>query len=261
MSEQKNVRTSIEDHVITIAIDHPPANALDPQTLSDLECAVDEFMSDPNCKVAIISSSNPTVFVSGADIAAFSELAAVGNIKDFILKGQNLFRRISRCPKPIIAAVNGLALGGGLELILACHIRIISERAKLGFPEINLGIMPGWGGTQVLTRIAGSAKAIELILLGESISAQEALRLNIVNRMVPRSEVLPTAQELARKIAGKSSLATQAALESILAGTEMDIEEGLAYEADQLASLLGTEDAREGVQAFLEKRQPVYKGR
>jgi len=260
MNEQKTVFTTAEDQVAILSIDHPPANAIGPQTLSDLEFAVDAFLVDTSRKVAIIASANPTVFVSGADIAAFSKLAESGDINGFIQQGQHLFRKISQSPKPIIVAVNGMALGGGLELVLACQVRIVSERARLGFPEINLGIMPGWGGTQMLPRLVGIAKANELILLGESISAAEALRLNLVNRVVPRSEVLSTAKEIAHKIAAKSGLAVQAALASILAGAEMNEEDGLAYEAQQFASLSGTEDAREGVQAFLEKRTPRYKG-
>ncbi len=222
MSERKNVFTTIEGNIFLIKIDHTPINTLDMQTLSELERAVDEFTANPSYKVGIISGGDKVVFISGADINEASEMNASGNIGDFILRGQGILRKIRDCSKPVIAAINGLALGGGMELAMACHIRIIADRAKLAQPEINLGIIPGWGGTQMLPKIIGDAKARELILTGESISAQEALRLNLVNKVVPRKEVLNAAKELARKIAGKSSLAIRAAMDSIRMSTQLD---------------------------------------
>jgi len=261
MSDRKYVLTAMEESIFLITIDHPPVNALNPQTIAELESAVDEFMTDPNCKVAIITGGDKAIFISGADITESAELTASGKIKDFILHGQDLFQKISECSKPILAAINGLALGGGLELAMACHIRIIADRAKLGQPEIQLGIIPGWGGTQMLPRLVGRAKAVELILTGESISAQEAFRLNLVNKVVPRHEVLQTAKELARKIARKGSLAVGAAMDSIRMSTLMQLTDGLAYEARQITTLTGSADAQEGLNAFLEKRQPVFRGK
>ena len=261
MNERKNVLTSVDGQVFMIALDRPRVNAIDLQLLSELENAVDAFLNDPSLKAAIITSANHSIFSAGADIARFSELAETGNIKDYILYGQKVYKKISQSSKPMIAAVHGIAMGGAFELVLACHIRILAERAKLGCPEINLGIMPGWGGTQMLPRIVGSAKAIELILLGEAITAQEALRINLANAVVPRGEVLPTAIALAKKLAEKSSLASQAAMEAILAAAQLNLEDGLTYEANRFAALVDSEDAHEGVQAFLEKRQPSYKGR
>jgi enoyl-CoA hydratase/carnithine racemase len=175
------------------------------------------------------------------------------------LRGQRLFQKISESSKPVLAAINGLALGGGMELALACHMRIMAERARLAQPEINLGIIPGWGGTQRLPQMVGLAKARELILTGQSISAQEALRLNLVNQIVPRKEVLKTARELARKITRKGSLAVRAAMDSIRMSPQMPMADGLAYEAAQVTALIDSADAREGLLAFLEKRQPVFR--
>jgi enoyl-CoA hydratase/carnithine racemase len=234
-------------------------NTLNTQTILELESALDEFTANPTYKVAIITGGEKAVFVSGADISEAGEMMSSGNIKDFILRGQKLFRKISECSKPVLAAINGLALGGGMELAMACHLRIIADHAKLAQPEINLGIIPGWGGTQMLPRIAGDAKARELILTGESISAQEAYRLNLVNKVVPRKEVLNAAKELARKITMKGSLAVRAALDSIRMSIEMKMADGLAYEAGQVIALIESEDAQEGLKAFLEKRQPVFK--
>ena len=258
MTVYKNVNISIEGSVFTMVIDHPPVNAIDPQTLYELEGAVDEFLADPIAKIAIIASANLTVFVSGADVSAFAGIAKTGKIGEFILRGQTLFNKIAASPKPIIAAINGLALGGGLELALACILRIASERAKFGLPEINLGIIPGWGGTQRLPRIVGRAKAAEMILLGETISAQEALRLNLVNKLVPRNDVLGTAQEIAKRIAGKSEAAVRAALEAIRTATEMmDLADGLAIEARQVPALVETDEVQEKLRVFLEKHKPA----
>ena len=259
MSERRNIFTTVEENIFLIKIDHTPINTLNMQTLSELESALDEFTATPSYKVAIISGGDKVVFVSGADITEASEMHASGNIRDFILRGQILFRKILECSKPVIAAINGLALGGGMELAMACHIRIMADRAKLAQPEINLGIIPGWGGTQMLPKIIGDAKARELILTGESISAQEAYRLNLVNKVVPRKEVLNAAKELARKIAGKSSLAIRAAMDSIRMSTSLQATNGLAYEAEQIIALTGSADAQEGLKAFLEKRQPVFR--
>jgi len=172
-----------------------------------------------------------------------------------------VFNKIECSPKPFIAAINGVALGGGMELALACHMRIIGDRAKIGQPEINLGIIPGWGGTQRLPRLVGRAKAIEWILTGDQITAQEAYRLNLVNKVVPGGEVLKTARDLGKKIAQKGAATIRAALDAITNGSARPLAEGLVYEANQFAVLFETEDMREGVRAFLDKRQPVFKDR
>ncbi len=259
MSEREYVLTSAEENIFLITIDHTSINTLNTQTLSELEDALDEFITNPGYKVAIISGGDKVIFVSGADLSEALEMNASGNINEFILRGQGLIKKIAECAKPIIAAINGLALGGGMELAMACHIRIMSERAKLAQPEINLGIIPGWGGTQMLPNIVGYAKAREMILTGESISAREAYRLNLVNQVVPPKDVLNTAKVLAAKIARKSSLAVRAAMDSMHASTLQQMSNGLAYEAEQITRLIGSADAQEGLKAFLEKRQPVFR--
>jgi enoyl-CoA hydratase/carnithine racemase len=258
MDGKRIIVTNIEENISLITINHPPINTLDTQTISELENAMDVFMTDPASKVAIITSGNKTVFVSGADILEAGEMIAAGKNTDFILKGQRLFRKITESAKPVIAAINGLALGGGMELAMACHLRIMGDHAKMAQPEINLGIIPGWGGTQLLPRLVGLAKAREMILTGESISAPEAYRLNLVNRVVSRKDVLDSAIELARKIAGKRSQAIRAAMDSIRISTQMPAKEGLAYEAEQIIGLIDSPDAREGLKAFREKRKPVF---
>jgi enoyl-CoA hydratase len=259
MSSREFVTTSIEENICLITIDHPPVNTLNPQTLLELEGALEGFSADPDCKVAIISGGDKPVFVSGADLAEAEKLIASGDIEGYILRGQRVFQIIANSSKPVIAAINGLALGGGMELALACHLRIMSERAKMAQPEIGLGIIPGWGGTQRLPQIVGLAKATELILTGESISAREALRINLVNMVVPRGEVLKAARQLAARITGKSTLAVRAAMESIRMSTRAPIESGLAFKAAQITELTGNTDARHALRAFLEKRSPGFR--
>jgi enoyl-CoA hydratase/carnithine racemase len=259
MSERQFIKVSIEDKVAVITVDHPPVNALNVQTLQELEAVVDEINADPSVKVAVVTGAGQLAFVAGADINEFTKVNTAAEAKELINYGQHAFSKIATSVKPFIAAINGLALGGGMELAMACHMRIIGDRAKLGQPEINLGIIPGWGGTQRLTRIVGRAKAIELVLTGDQITAQEALRLDLVNKVVPGGEVLKTAKDLAKKIAAKGGVATRAAMEAIMKGLHMQLSDGLAYEADQVSILIGTEDAREGISAFLQKRQPVFK--
>lgn len=259
MSEKQFIKTTIEDRVAILTIDHPPVNALDVVTLKELDATMDELLANTEVKAIIITGGGQMAFVAGADINEFTKVSTAAEAKDLISIGQGAFSKIAQSPKPVIAAINGVALGGGMELALACHIRIIGDRAKIGQPEINLGIIPGWGGTQRLTRIVGRAKSVELILTGDTITAQEALRLNIVNAVVPGGEVLKRAKDMAKKIAQKGGKAIHAAMESIRVGTHMQLTDGLAYEADQVAILVSTEDAREGIGAFLEKRQPQFK--
>jgi enoyl-CoA hydratase len=173
-------------------------------------------------------------------------------------KGQEFFNKLECSPKPVIAAINALALGGGLELALACHIRILSDRARVGQTESNLGIIPGWGGTQRLPRLVGVGKAIELILSGDMINAQEAFRLGLANKVVPAGQVLHETMGLAKKIAAKSKLTNRATLEAVVNGLRMPVDEGLRYEQRQIAALMSSSDTREGLSAFLEKRQAKF---
>jgi enoyl-CoA hydratase/carnithine racemase len=172
--------------------------------------------------------------------------------------GQRLFDRIESSNKPVIAAINALALGGGLELAMACHIRILSDKAQVGSTESNLGLIPGWGGTQRLPRLVGMGKAIELILTGDKIDAHEAFRLGLVNKVVPADQVLVEAMGLAKKIAAKSRLTNEAILRAVLEGTQMPLEDGLQHELAQMGTLAGSHDMAEGIQAFVQKRQPKF---
>ncbi len=258
MGEYTNVRVALEERVAILTIDHPPVNAFNHATLNDLDAALDELIANEQVKVIIITGAGEFAFVAGADINEIAAVKDAAEARAFILKGQGIFNKIEACPKPVIAAINAVALGGGLELAMACHIRILADRARLGQPESNLGIIPGWGGTQRLPRIVGAAKAIELILTGDPINAQEAYRLGLANKVVPAGQVLAEAKGLAKKLAAKSRLTNEAALRAILGGLKLSLSEGLLLEADQFGQLIGSHDTQEGVSAFLQKRQPRF---
>ena len=202
--------------------------------------------------------SEEKAFVAGADISELNKLNMIA-AKEYSEKGQAVFNRIKNMNKPVIAAVNGFALGGGCELALSCHIRLASENAKFGQPEVNLGLIPGFGGTQRLTRLINSGRAMELILSGDIIDAGEAFRLGLVNRVYPINELMNKASELADKIASKSQYAVKQAVKAINICDEVSGSEGLNYEASLFSLCCGTEDFREGTSAFLEKRKPVFK--
>jgi len=259
MAEYINVKISIEERVGVLTIDHPPANTFNWATLADVEAAFDELLTNDQIKVIIITGAGQFAFAAGADV---SEIVAVKDQIDkaraFILKGQALFSKIEACPKPVIAAINAVALGGGLELAMACHIRVVSDRARLGQPETNLGIIPGWGGTQRLPRIVGTGKALELILTADMINAQEAFRLGLADRIAPAGQVLHEAMGLAKKIAAKSSLTNRATLAAVIGGMKLPVADGLICEAEQFTALGGSQDMTEGLTAFLQKRQPKF---
>jgi len=261
MTDRQFVKTSLDERVATLTIDHAPVNALNQATLEDLDAAVDEVIADPNVKAVVITGAGQVAFVAGADITEFSKLSDAAQAQTVSQTVHALYTKIENAPKPFIAAINGVALGGGLELAMACHMRVIGDRAKVGQPEINLGIIPGWGGTQRLPRLVGASKAIELILTGDAITAQEAYRLNLVNKVVPGGEVLKTARDLAKKISQKGGLAVQLALHAVVAGSQQPLEAGLMIEAEGFGQVAISEDGREGAAAFLAKRQPVFKDR
>ncbi len=264
MSEWQNIRTEVEDRIALLTIDHPPVNSFNKQVVTELGEAVDELLADDEVKAIVITGAGTNAFVAGADIPEIKELLqnpeeGYDEARAFIERGQAVNLKIEKAPKPIIAAINGFCLGGGLELAMACHMRICSDRARMGQPEINLGLIPGWGGTQRLARIVGKGKALEVILTGDMITAQEAYRVGLVNKVVPAGAVLKEAQGLARKIVSKSKFPVAASLKAVTEGLAVPIEEGLKIEADQFVGLADTEDIREGVNAFLEKRQPQFK--
>ncbi len=258
MAEYTNVKITLEDRVAILTLDHPPVNAFNRATLLDLNAAASELFANPQVKVIILTGAGEFAFVAGADI---NEIGAVKNAEEaleFIKLGQDVFSKLENGPKPVIAAINAVALGGGMELAMACHIRIAADRARFGQPESNLGIIPGWGGTQRLPRLVGPSKAIELILTGDLINAQEAFRLGLVNKVVPAGQVLAEARGLAKKIASKSKLTNEATLEAVIGGLKVTLAEGLDWEARQFSQLIGSNDTTEGIAAFLQKRQPKF---
>ena len=235
-------------------------NALDAATLDALHAAFAAAASDPTVRAIVLTGSGPKAFVAGADIAQMNALTPVEG-RDFSLRGQRMMRRIERMPKPVIAMVNGFALGGGLELAMSCHLRIAADTAKVGQPEINLGLIPGFGGTQRLLRLAGRAATLELCLAGAPIDAARALQLGIVNRVVPAAELEAHVMALAEQFANAAPLALRGILDCVSVGGECGIEEGLEYESAQFGLMFSTDDMREGTSAFLERRKPTFAGR
>jgi enoyl-CoA hydratase/carnithine racemase len=250
----------IEECVATVTINYPPANVLTPQGLMELESTLDELAKNEHVKVLVLTGTG-RFFIAGADIRVLAEIDSSSKGKVMALTGQGIFRKMETWPKPIIAAINGACLGGGLELAMCCHIRLAAEGIRLGQPEINLGIIPGFGGTQRLLRIIGQSKATELILTGDSISAQEGRSLGLVSQVFPPDELMRQATGLARRIASKGQLAVRAALKAIRQGSELGLREGLQLEATLFGTLCESEDKQEGLRAFLEKRPPHFKDR
>ncbi|XQA67993.1 enoyl-CoA hydratase/isomerase family protein [Xanthomonas sacchari] len=235
-------------------------NALNRQVLQALDAAFATAADDPQIRVVVLTGAGEKAFVAGADIAEMNELTPVQG-RDFSQLGQRLMRRIERMPKPVLAMVNGFALGGGLELAMACHLRVAAEGARLGQPEINLGLIPGFGGTQRLLRLVGRAAALELCLLGAPIDAARALQLGLVNRVVAAGELQATTLQLAQQLADAAPLALRGILDAIQIGGESAIEQGLEYETAQFGLLFSSEDMREGTRAFLERRPPQFSNR
>jgi len=261
MGDYQNVRLAIEDRTAILTIDHPPANSFDEQTVQDLSAAFDETLADPKVKVIIITGAGQ-FFSAGADINAIAAVKGYDDAKQLLLAGQGVFNKIESSPKPVIAAVNGrFALGGGNELAMSCHIRLAEDSVSFGQPECNLGVMPGWGGTQRLPRLIGKGKAIELLLTGDRIRAQEAFRLGLVNKVVPVGTVVSEAKRLAKKLSTQSLVVTKAIIDTVNEGLDMSLADGLLLEADRFGRLCETEDMREGIGAFLEKRRPQFKDR
>lgn len=252
--------TELSDHIFTITINRPDKlNALNKTVIEELGRAIGEIYTNPAIKSAIITGSGPKAFVAGADISEFTTLDAKGG-KALAQKGQDLvFNKIENSPKPVIAAVNGFALGGGCELAMACHFRLCSDNARFGQPEVNLGLVPGYGGTQRLTQLVGKGRAMELMMTGNMITAQEALQLGLVNYVTGAGELLPKTKEILQLINSKAPLAVQhiIALTNIAARGDKD---GLQQEISAFGELFDTADAKEGAAAFLEKRKPSFKG-
>ena len=255
-----SIELSVADRVATITVNRPDKlNALNAVTIGELGDAIDEVRQRDDIGGAILTGAG-RAFVAGADI---SELASQTPMqaRQRALRGQQIFRHFETSPKPVIAAVNGFALGGGCELAMACHVRIASDAAKFGQPEVKLGICPGYGGTQRLPRLVGMGRALQLLMTGEMVDAAEAYRIGLVNRVVPGGELLGTADAMLRQMLANGPLALSCCVEAVVRGTEMSLDDGLNLEANHFALLAGSQDMVEGTRAFLEKRPPVFAGR
>jgi enoyl-CoA hydratase len=248
------------DGIVLLTVRRPEKlNALNRETMNELDDAFRRTESDPSVRGLIITGAGEKAFVAGADI---SELAALDPVaaRELTLRGQSIFRRLETMGKPSVAAINGYAMGGGLELALCCTLRVAVPHARLGQPEVKLGIIPGYGGTQRLPRLVGRGRALELLLTGESIEAAEAQRIGLVNHVVAPEELIEFSRALLRKILANAPVAVALVMDAVDAGLDASLEEGLRYEAAAFAVAAATEDRREGTRAFLEKRTPVFRG-
>jgi enoyl-CoA hydratase len=256
-----NIVTEISEGIFTVTLSRPKAlNALDRATLEDLDRAVGETEDNGDVKALIITGAGEKAFVAGADIAEMSKFTALEG-REFGMLGQRVFSHIENSDKPVIAAVNGYALGGGSELALCCDIRIASENARFGQPETNLGIMLGFGGTQRLPRLVGKGMAKYIILTGETVSAAEALRIGLVEEVVPAGRLIERAREIAKAIIKKAPIAVRIAKRAINLSGNVDLVSGMSYEAEAFATTFATSDRIEGMRAFLEKREPFFEGK
>jgi enoyl-CoA hydratase/carnithine racemase len=257
MTYETLILTREESHAV-ITLNRPPANAINEQLMRELDQALAQLEKDPAVLSVIITGAGDRIFCGGADLgSAFSG----GNLEEFIKFGTGVLRRIERFPKPVIAAVNGHAMGGGCEIAIACHLRVMKETARIGQTESNLGIIPGYGGTQRLPRLIGRTRALEFLILGTQIPAAEALQLGLVNRLSKEGETLNDARALARQIAKRAPIATRLILSVVDEGLNTDIDRGLAAEIRAFLEVLKTEDAAEGIQAFFGKRSAEFKGK
>lgn len=261
MPEETLVQIHDDERARVLTLDHPPVNALSRSLLKQLGEALEKTRDDNRIAVVIITGAGQNAFAAGADIRELALIHSKDEAARLAAEGQTLFNKIEHFPKPVIAAINAVCLGGGNELALACHIRIASERARFGQPEVNLGIIPGFGGTQRLARLVGLPRATELVLTGDIIPAKEAERIGLINRSVPDGEELKVAKGIARKIASKGQVAVRKALQALVEGREKWLTDGLALEASLFGDTTSTDDMKEGIQAFLEKRQPQFKDR
>ncbi len=260
MRTYQNLVTDLTDRIFTITINRPDKlNALNIQTIAELKQAMQEVYDNDEVRGVIITGAGPKSFVAGADI---SEIAKLDNQsgKELAAHGHEVFNMIENCPKPVIAAVNGFALGGGCELAMACHIRVASENARFGQPEVNLGLIPGYGGTQRLTRIIGKGRAIELLITGDIISAQDAYRVGLANFLTTPEELMPKCTELLEKVKTKAPLAVGYVIEAANAAFNKKLD-GFNTEIELFGKCYTTQDFKEGTTAFMEKRKAQFTGK
>ncbi|MGL5416137.1 MAG: short-chain-enoyl-CoA hydratase [Clostridium sp.] len=259
--ELKNVLLEKEGNLAIVTINRPKAlNALNSETLADLNTVVEDLEKDSNIYAVILKGAGEKAFVAGADIAEMKDLTEEQG-REFGILGNRVFRRLEKLDKPVIAAVSGFALGGGCELAMSCDIRIASEKAKFGQPESGLGITPGFGGTQRLPRIVGMGKAKELIYTNDIIKADEALRIGLVNKVVPLEELMDAAKEMANKIMNNAPIANKLCKDAIDRGMQVSIDEAIMIEAEDFGKCFKTEDQTEGMTAFLERRAKNFQNK
>src|SRR5215467_1573019 len=257
----ENILLEKKNAIAYITVNRPKVlNALDMATMDELRTAFHNVKSDAGVRVVILTGSGEKAFIAGADISELAKNDPV-SAKEYALRGQNVLNLIENVGKPVIACINGFALGGGCEIALACTIRLASDNAKLGQPEVKLGIIPGYGGTQRLPRLVGKGIAMQLLLTGEMITAQEANRIGLVNEVTAPAELIPRAEAIAQKIIANGPLAVQYTMEAVNKGMETPLAEGLYIEAVLFGMACATEDQKEGTKAFLEKRAAQFKGK
>jgi enoyl-CoA hydratase len=257
----ENILVERDGGIATLTINRPKVlNALSTQTLDELRRAILALKYDDGVRVVIITGSGDKSFIAGADINELSQQTPIGG-REHALRGQHVFDLVEHMGKPVIAAINGYALGGGCELAMACTIRIAADTAKLGQPEINLGIIPGYGGSQRLSRLVGRGRALELLLTGDQISAAEAYRLGLVNRVVTGANLMGEARKIAQALAAKAPIAVRYIIDAVNKGLQMPLPDAQVFEATLFGLVAATEDMREGTKAFLEKRKPEFKGK
>jgi enoyl-CoA hydratase len=251
----------VKDHVATVTLNRPQVlNALNSTVFNELDQAFMKFVGNVEVRVILLTGAGEKAFAAGADIGEIARLdVATGEAK--ARRGQEVLRMIETCGKPVIACINGFALGGGCELAMACTMRVASETARMGQPEVKLGLIPGYGGSQRLPRLVGRSMALKLLLTGEMVSATEALGIGLVDEVVPAGRLMERAEELAKTIVGMAPLAVAGCMEAVRWGSELSLMAGTDVEAEIFGRLCGTEDKAEGTKAFLEKRAPVWQGR
>jgi enoyl-CoA hydratase len=256
----ENLLVERDGAVLIVTINRPDKlNALNTQTVTELDRAMEEARTDAEVRVIILTGSGEKSFVAGADINELAVQSPVSG-REHARSGQAVFERIERLGKPVIAAINGFALGGGCELAMACTLRIAADHAKLGQPEINLGLIPGYAGSQRLPRLVGRGRALELLLLGAPIPADEAFRIGLVNKVVPGAQLMTETRALAQQLAAKAPIAVRYILDAVAGGLEMSFADAQTYEATLFGLIATTDDMREGTRAFLDKRKPTFRG-
>lgn len=256
--EYQFLNVTIEEGVAFVRINRPPVNALGRQLLTEIDQVVADLGANPAAKVIVFASAIQNIFIAGVDLKEMAQLSSPEEIVGVIRFGQSVFNKVERSEKPVIAAIQGACVGGGQEFIMACHIRIASDRTRFAQPEITLGIIPGFGGSQRLPRIIGPSRAAELILTGDLITPQEAFRIGLVNRVVSDGALLKTAKEIGKKISRHGMPAIRASMRAITQGLDATLEEGLKIEEREFRSITQTQDMKEGIRAFIEKRQPKF---